>query len=326
MISNDVMRKIIIFILAKIIVFEKVTRKKLVAFLAKRIVAHKLRKKRREEKHKDERIRRRKQEQYKDFFLVPSLISVALIVLGVAVLLLYEINIKHSKELYAQTTARFTVLGTPREELPEETYDDDAPEEKNDWVNDITVDLDAISAEYPDVIGWIFFENEDISYPIVYSGDDETYLRRDYEGNVSRAGSIFMEGLNSPDFSDVHTILYGHNMRDLTMFGKLKYYMWDSEYYKTHRYIQIITRDEEGKQIKYRYRLFAYEPTAAISPVYTVCRNGDSAFYETMQYIQGNSKISDDNFITDDSHILTLSTCSADDTRLIVSFIRIQQH
>ena len=60
---------------------------------------------------------------------------------------------------------------------------------------------------------------DSISYPVLYSGDDETYLRSDIYGNYHIAGCIFLEGMNQPDFSDYHSIIYGHNMRNTTMFG-----------------------------------------------------------------------------------------------------------
>ena len=71
----------------------------------------------------------------------------------------------------------------------------------------------------PDVVGWIYFENDDLSYPVLYSGDNDKYLRTTIDGSDATAGAIFIEGGNSPDFQDQNTIVYGHNMRNLSMFG-----------------------------------------------------------------------------------------------------------
>ena len=84
-----------------------------------------------------------------------------------------------------------------------------------------------MKAENPDVIGWIRFDNQDelgINYPILYSGDNQKYLRTDLHGNSHIAGCIFLEGLNKSDFSDYYNIIYGHNMNDGSMFGSLKKY------------------------------------------------------------------------------------------------------
>ncbi len=110
------------------------------------------------------------------------------------------------------------------------------------WDELIDVDIASLSAMNKDIVGWIYFENVDISYPVLYSGDDTKYLRKAYTGENVSAGSIFIEGENSSDFSDAHTIIYGHNMKNLSMFGKLKYYASDDDYISGHEYFQIINK------------------------------------------------------------------------------------
>ena len=101
---------------------------------------------------------------------------------------------------------------------------DTAAEDAGAWYHDIDVDLKGLREINPDIGGWIYFENEkDISYPLLYSGDDH-YLHYNYFDEEEAAGSIFIDAVNNPALSDVHTLIYGHNMRNLTMFGKLKYY------------------------------------------------------------------------------------------------------
>ncbi len=96
---------------------------------------------------------------------------------------------------------------------------------KDWWATDVKVEFDKLKAENPDAIGWIRFDNQDelgINYPILYSGDNQKYLRTDLHGNSHIAGCIFLEGLNKSDFSDYYNIIYGHNMNDGSMFGSLK--------------------------------------------------------------------------------------------------------
>ena len=103
-------------------------------------------------------------------------------------------------------------------------------EEKDWWATDVKVEFDKLKAENPDAIGWIRFDNQDelgINYPILYSGDNQKYLRTDLHGNSHIAGCIFLEGLNKSDFSDYYNIIYGHNMNDGSMFGSLKKYKDD---------------------------------------------------------------------------------------------------
>ncbi len=190
------------------------------------------------------------------------------------------------------------------------------------WWEYATVDLDALNAKYPDVVGWILFENEDISYPILYSGDNSKYLRTTYTGEVAKAGSIFLDGEATPDFSDPHVLIYGHNMRDLSMFGKLKYYKTQKDYYQEHKYFQIFTGDKV-----YRYQIFAYEDVSENSDVYYAYGANPSGLKNVIDEITSSSYCSSDITATEDDHIITLSTCTADDDkRLIVSAVRLDEH
>ncbi len=115
----------------------------------------------------------------------------------------------------------------------------------------LTIDFDALLAENPDIVGWIYSEGTVINYPIVQADDNDYYLRRMLDGNHNTAGSIFMDFRNSPDFSDLNTIIYGHNMKNQTMFGTLKEYR-DQDYYEKHPEIYIYTPHK-----KYSIKLIA---------------------------------------------------------------------
>ncbi len=193
------------------------------------------------------------------------------------------------------------------------------------WESQISVDLPTLCTQYPDVKGWLFFENEDISYPILQGESDEEYIRTSYLGQNSSAGSIFMEALNSPDFSDPHTIIYGHNMRNRTMFGSLRNYLNTPGYYDEHQYFQIITLNPDGQTVKRRYRVFAYGKTNSTSKIYTVCRQHDAGFADVSQYIQQNSAIRTGISLDITDQIVTLSTCKSGDSRLAVSGVMISE-
>lgn len=84
-----------------------------------------------------------------------------------------------------------------------------------------SVDFDKLKKINPDVVGWLRMENLGISYPIVQGNDNEYYLSHTFYKEENKCGSIFMEAENSSDFSDCHTFLYGHNMKDKSMFARL---------------------------------------------------------------------------------------------------------
>ena len=100
----------------------------------------------------------------------------------------------------------------------------------------LAVDFESLKAINPDVKGWLYIEALDISYPVVQGPDNDTYLHTTYEGTSNFAGSIFLDYQNQDDFSDGNTIVYGHNMKNLSMFGKLKQ-MKEQEKSGTHRLI-----------------------------------------------------------------------------------------
>lgn len=126
----------------------------------------------------------------------------------------------------------------------DESEPDDGKQKKKDWwATDVKVEFDKLKAENPDVIGWIRFDNQDelgINYPILYSGDNEKYLRTDLYGNSHIAGCIFLEGLNKSDFSDYYNIIYGHNMNDGSMFGSLKKYKDDGFWKRINTLLYIL--------------------------------------------------------------------------------------
>ncbi len=89
------------------------------------------------------------------------------------------------------------------------------------------IDLKEIN---PDYMGWINIENTPIDYPVVKGKDNEFYLTRDFNKKYLALGSIFMDYRNK-GFEDKNVVIYGHHMRDKSMFGSLKKFK-DIEYLK----------------------------------------------------------------------------------------------
>lgn len=197
-------------------------------------------------------------------------------------------------------------------------YDEATVTEEKDWKDLVTVDISGLREVNPDIIGWIYFENESISYPVLHSGDNSKYLRRTYTGASAGAGSIFMEGKNNKDFSDAHTIIYGHNMKDLSMFGKLKYYITKTDYINDHRYFQIITEKE-----KFRYKILFCKVVLEDDSIYTVYKEGNRDFLNFVEKdIRNGSYWNPEVTVESGDHLLTLSTCSHDDDRLVITAVR----
>lgn len=95
----------------------------------------------------------------------------------------------------------------------------------------------------PDIVGWIRIPDTNINYPIVQGYDNETYLHKDFEGKPSAAGSIFLDFESQSNLRGYNNILYGHHMKDGSMFRDLVFFKEES-YFKEHQYFQIDTPKE----------------------------------------------------------------------------------
>lgn len=196
-------------------------------------------------------------------------------------------------------------------------------EEGYDWAG-VQIDFDSLKAINPDVVGWIRFDDTDavnVDYPILHADDNDTYLHKDLLGEEHSAGSIFLEAANSPDFSDYYNIIYGHNMKNGSMFGTLKKYNRDENFYDANQYFTIYT--EQGA---YRYQIFSYENVADDSEIYTVGYAPDEQYQALIDTMVSGSMKDTGITPTNENRIVTLSTCSSSDTiRFVVHGVCIDQ-
>ena len=192
----------------------------------------------------------------------------------------------------------------------------------NNWWDSVTIDLDSLKGNYPEAIGWLYFENGEISYPIMYSGDNEKYLKTAYDGTASNAGSVFLDCESTVDFSDAHSLIYGHNMRNGSMFAKLGYYISDPDYYSEHQYFQIFCGDHI-----YRYQIFAYGAVSVTHDVYEVYGEKPQGLSSLFEEFTDSYYYNKDIVLDDSDHVVTLSTCNGDvNSRMIVCAVRVDEH
>ena len=129
---------------------------------------------------------------------------------------------------------------------PTAPADPDAPTEPAEpakrEVSYPAVDFDTLWEVNPNVVAWIYIEGTNINYPVVLGTDNQYYVTHMINGKYNRAGSIFMDYRNQADFLDKHTILYGHNMKNDTMFADITNYR-DQAYYEAHPIGVIVTPD-----------------------------------------------------------------------------------
>lgn len=175
------------------------------------------------------------------------------------------------------------------------------------------VDFNGLKAINPEVIGWIQIEGTSISYPIMKGKDNDYYLKHTFEGNYNAAGSIFIDYTNNSNFEDCNTIIYGHNMKNGSMFGLLRKYFKDRESVPG-RYIWICTPDKN-----YRYEIFSSHVVDAAGEVYTLFSAPDQQFAAYLENMKSQSLVDFGTEVTEKDKIITLSTCTGNDaTRFVV--------
>lgn len=185
----------------------------------------------------------------------------------------------------------------------------------------MSIDFASLRAVNEDVIGWIYIEALDgVSYPIVRGIDNDYYLHLTYQRNYNFAGTIFVDCENSDDFNDCNTIVYGHNMKNGSMFGQLRKFSTNEDAYKKSKYFWIFTPDFD-----YRYEIISAYVTAVNSETYTLFKGPGNEFLSYLNRIITFSEIQTtpgDLSVRD--KIVTLSTCTGDtSTRYVVQGKRV---
>lgn len=173
---------------------------------------------------------------------------------------------------------------------------------------------------------WLIIEGTDMDYPVLYTPDNpEYYLRRAFDGSYALSGSLFIGANSAPGGSNI--IIYGHNMNDGSMFGKLDSYA-DEDYAKEHQEIIYDLIQPDGS-----YERLTFEVMAAFySRIYSVDEDGVFRYYyntdlsdpDAFQYYIENVMSASlyDLGVTAEygDRLLTLSTCSyhTEDGRFVV--------
>ncbi len=239
---------------------------------------------------------------------VPLIVAlcVCVVALGVSIWQLSDIFLEYKAGTDEYEELQQYVL----EEIPEENETDTA-ETENDTEEMGTeeeqvqrVALSELQAQNPDTVGWIEIPGTGISYPLMQADDNAYYLNHTFSGKVNSAGSIFMEQLNSSDFTDLHTIIYGHNMKNGSMFAGLKNYSSPS-YLVSHPTVYLDLADGT-----HAYQIFSVYEAAADSDSYTIGFAPDEQYEEYLRTIKGRSEYDTGVDVTKDDFIITLSTCT----------------
>ena len=174
----------------------------------------------------------------------------------------------------------------------------------DETVNQSIIDL---QAEYPGVVGWLTVPGTKIDYPFVWYEDNDYYLRRDLNGEYAVAGTLFMDFRCGKDFTSQNTIIYGHHMKNGSMFGTLKAFA-DKDFFDANRHGTIYLPQET-----LTLEFFAYMVVKSTNEkIYGIEYNPE--------YIRQNARQFRDIGLSAGDKIVTLSTCSYefDNARMVL--------
>lgn len=248
-----------------------------------------------------------------------DIVLTIVLIVAICVFCYAAYNLFHIFTEYKKGTDEYNQI----EQMAVTTREPDAEEEKEEVKEQqeqlkapLEVDFDALKAVNNDVIGWIYIEALDgISYPVVQGTDNDTYLHTTYEGNYNFAGTIFVDYENSSDFSDCNTVVYGHNMKNDSMFGSLDKFVKEPETYGKSKFFWILTPEAD-----YRYEIVSAYTTSVSSDTYTFFKGPGKEFQSYLEKIRGYSEIATTvREMTIKDRIVTLSTCTGNTaTRFVV--------
>lgn len=174
----------------------------------------------------------------------------------------------------------------------------------------IEVDSEGLASENGDYMGWIYIPGTEISYPVVLSKDNQDYLHTDFHKGYSFGGTIFADCRCKNGVLNHHVVLYGHNMRDGSMFAGLNDYK-DGEFAGKHPVFWVVTP---------KYKLL-YEVFAVCSPSpYDRRQYGidgydftsNAQFEEAIGYWIENSVVPFRKKPSGTDYVVSLTTCTGD--------------
>lgn len=218
-------------------------------------------------------------------------------------------NTVNSAAKQAETEA--VIIETETEEETETETEEvqnafDIPEKNLDW--------SSLYAENKDIYAWIYIPGTQVDYPVLQSASDDTYyLNHNIDGSYGKPGCIYTEKINSKDFTNYNTVLYGHNMKNGEMFGCLHDYE-DKTFFDENPYVYVYTEEKT-----YVYEIFAAYTTTNAHILNTNDFSTQEGFADYLDNVVYNKALTgnfrNDTRVTSDNRIITLSTCTSNSSK-----------
>lgn len=245
-----------------------------------------------------------------------------------------EKELEALKESYVQETTPITITPEPVDTTSTEQNPTEENEEEKEYpgldgynVPEKNIDFEALRGEENEhIYAWITIPGTVIDYPIVQHPEDpDYYLNYNLDGTKGYPGGIYTQFYNSKDWEDANTVIYGHNMKNGSMFAGLHQYE-DSEFFEEHPYVYIYS--EEKIRV---YEVFAAYEYADINLVTFFGLPGVMTYEEYLANIYSidgmNNNFNTDIQVNTEDKIVTLATCIASkpDMRYLVQAVLVAE-
>ena len=232
-------------------------------------------------------------------------VLLALVLTGSAGMFLRQtVQLQTAEESYAQAEAmavppdiEMLLIEEPKSPVPAAPVDEHA-------ARLLEVDIGALQAVNEEVLGWLEIPGTAVSYPLMQGPDNQYYLEHTWDRELSAAGAIFLESQCNSDLSGFNTVVYGHRMRDGSMFGPLKHYK-EQSYWEEHPFAYVT----DG-QVCRRYEVFAAYEVSVTGTAYQLGFPGEEDRQAFLDDCTTRSVIETGVRPTVHDQILTLSTCT----------------
>lgn len=201
-----------------------------------------------------------------------------------------------------------------KEVIKEENYTPNTNDEYSN-ISFISVDFKDLLEKNNETVGWIKVNNTNVNYSVVQHNDNDYYLKHDFNKKYNIAGWVYADFRDDFRYFGNNTILYAHNMTNRTMFGSLVWCLKESWYTnKENHYIKISTPN--SNTVWEIFSLYTIVPEVYYLKTYFKTNEEHQTFLDTIK----NRSIYkfNDNTLTTDDKILTLSTCTDDGKKRIV--------
>ena len=243
--------------------------------------------------------------------LVKGLIAIIIIAMSISIyqMLIIRNTYVHEEQVHTLMSGYAPVETSKAKESAENEINN---EDASTMIKNVSL-INAKRDINDDITAWIRIPNTRIDYPVAYYTDNDYYLNHDILKNNAASGSLFVDNRNNKEFIDFNTIIYGHNMKNGTMFGDLSNFS-NMGYFSNNTSGLIFLPDKT-----YYLEIFAFLQIKQDNRIIYGSISGEN-FTEFTEYVKQNALHYRDIQLSEYDRIVTLSTCADDgvDSRDVV--------